>query len=206
MRGIPFLGKKDGPMRSIAAIAILWASLAGLEAKPSAAAAPKTELRVYIAKVNVQMRTYRAVARRADAAFTQTPPDDYQALARRVDASSREWRQLRTAFIRLKAPRALRAAHAKEVTALGLLAQAFAGLASAQRSFVDSQDLSALSAAVQAAGKQFKRAATLQRAWASSLATALRRARLLVPSWLRAMLSKSDSALGRGYTSLLARM
>lgn len=179
-------------MRLIPIIAVL--SVAAGTTAPAQAATPKAkaELRAYVSKVSAQMRTYRTLAKRADALFTQAAPANHATFAAQLEASSRQWQQLATAFGRVKAPRALKAAHAKEKTALGLLAQGFAAFARAERAYAANQDLSALSASSTAAQKLLDRAGPLQLAWARSLNTALKRERIAVPAWLKTMLGEDD--------------
>ncbi len=169
-------------------------------AEPRVAPSAVKELRRYVTAVDPVMRRYKAVARRADQAYLDMPTAtdlsaDYGKLVTRLRASESEFRGLAASFARVRAPRTLRSAHAKEVEALrqtSRLQGLFASLFEEMGRTSDSTALLAIYQRSQAERQGLAgRANALQKAWATSVHAALKRARLPMPWWIKEMLPRA---------------
>ena len=158
-------------------------------------------MRRYVTALDPVMRKYKAAARRVDQTYLEMPTAtdlsaDFGKLVTRLRASEAEFRGIAAAFARIRAPVALRSAHAKETDALKLSARLLglqAGLFEEMgRTSADPAALRAVYERGQAERQALAgRAHALQKAWATSVRTALKRARLPLPWWIKEMLPGS---------------
>ncbi len=167
-------------------LAVLILSSAAVPAQ--AAAKPRHGgLQSYAAEVVTQIRAYRALGKRADAALTSEPTEDVGPFVEKLSAVAGAFDRLATRWNAIKAPPGFGLKHRGMGGAFRLQARAFAVWADAWCQYGGNHDLALLTAAQERATGLIRSAAYLQKRWAVAFRGALMRAYAPVPAWLENM-------------------
>jgi len=169
---------------SAAAFVLPLCAAAAEGARPTLSAsssAPDPTLRTYFSRLRPVLANFRAAYARADAAFTQTDPEEPALLATRLGAVSKDFSAVASAFRKVTAPESLRGAHRSMVTSIELDSRVFRVYADAWKGFARDGDLRRLERRRGGARQLGERAEILQRRWATAVVRAGKAESISVP-------------------------
>ena len=189
-RGCRALSRKQHLSRAAALGAAVLAAIASPAtggAEPQKQPVNRSEraaLRTYVAVMGAHMRTFRAVSKSGEAAFS-VDPSEIGAFTIALRAAGGDFAKLAADVLRVRPPRRLAPAHRKLVESLRASSAGFSMLADAWSEYTQTGDFGLLQLRTADAVAEYQRAQVLHNAWMAAVRASVRRAGIPVAGWLR---------------------